>query len=330
MDTICSLNVLTNKFIKSLSTNWVLFPSTLRWLVQTMYLALKRSNICAKEMNAILTDMVFTNFICPAVVSPDVYGIADAPISQNARNNLITIGQILQKLALIEHHDGKFNDLYEKLDRHAIADLLAELMPKDECDIGIGVIGISPHTNDLSRGSVLLTQHDVNVFVDYLRTVLSHDELNISGEARKKLGDILEQLPDKWETMINGDSPQHAANATSTKGIISLRKNIENKLAKSLGVNTDEVDEVHNEDDFSTVLVIPVTFGDENKMHLLTEEEVLNMNTIANDIEEPLMADKNIGEMDMLDVTENPNDEVRHNDHPKHSRYKFHFIYFVN
>lgn len=335
-DTIFSLNILTNKFIKSLSANWVLFPSTLRWLVQTMCISLKRCNLSAKEMNAILTDMVFTNFICPAVVSPDVFGIADAPISQNARNNLIVIGQILQKLALIEHQevDGKFHELYDKFDRTAIAGLLGQLMPKDECDIGIGVIGMSPHKNDLSRGSVLVTQNELNVLVDYLRTVLSHDELNISGEARRKLGDILEQLPDKWETMINGDSPQHgatAASATSTKGIINLRRNIENKLAKtmSLNVNTDGQEEAGAlingvVEDFAQVLVIPVAFGEENKFHMLTEEEVLNMNTISNDIEEPMLSEKNIGEMDRLGVNENHQnigDEVRRNDHPKHSRY---------
>ncbi|XP_059612505.1 receptor-mediated endocytosis protein 6 homolog [Phlebotomus argentipes] len=334
-DTISSLNILTNKFIKSLSANWVLFPSTLRWLVQTMCLSLKRSNLSAKEMNAILTDMVFTNFICPAVVSPDVFGIADAPISQNARNNLIVIGQILQKLALIEHQqvDGKWQELYDKFDRNAIAGLLTQLMPKDECDIGIGVIGMSPHKSDLSRGSVLVMQHELNVFVDYLRTVLSHDELNISGEARRKLGDILEQLPDKWETMINGDSPQQSASASSSKGIISLRRNIESKLAKtmSLNVNTDVPDEASalvnhtggGPEDYGHVLVIPVAFGDENKLAMLTEEEVLNMNTIANDIEEPLLSEKNIGDMDRLGVNEGADigDEVHRSDHPKHSRY---------
>ncbi|GAB0092754.1 Receptor-mediated endocytosis protein 6 homolog [Sergentomyia squamirostris] len=338
-ETICSLNLLTSKFIKSLTSNWILFPSTLRWLVQTMCLALKRTNLSAKEMNAILTDMVFTNFICPAIVSPDVYGIADAPISQNARNNLIVIATILQKLALIEHQEieGKLSELYGKFDRTAMADLLGQLMPKDECDIGIGMLGMSPpHKNDITRGSVLVTQHELNVFVDYLRTVLSHDELNISGEARRKLGDILDQLPDKWETMINGDSPQHtnnnnASSATSAKGIINLRKNIENKLAKTMSLNVSVADAADEAialtgailDDCGQVLMIPLSFGDDNKFHMLTEEEVLNMNTIGNGIEEPLLSEKNIDGIERMGVNENSNidGEVRRSDQSKHSRY---------
>ena len=107
---------LVMKFIKSLIDNWMLFPSTLRWLVQTMCHFLKMTHVPENNINAILTDMVFTHFICPAIVSPEIYGIIDAPISETARYNLMQIGQILQMLSLIKYQkpDGKFKDLCDR------------------------------------------------------------------------------------------------------------------------------------------------------------------------------------------------------------------------
>lgn len=86
-ETISALFDLTKLFIDSLSDNWAMFPSTLRWVAQTMCHLLRND----KDINDILTDMIFTNFICPAVVSPDLYGISDAPISENARQTLIKV-----------------------------------------------------------------------------------------------------------------------------------------------------------------------------------------------------------------------------------------------
>lgn len=56
-----------------------------------------------KEVHAMCTDLVFTYFICPAIVNPEPYGITDAPISYVARFNLIQVGQILQMLSLIKY-----------------------------------------------------------------------------------------------------------------------------------------------------------------------------------------------------------------------------------
>lgn len=107
---------LSNMFVSSLSRNWIIFPSTIRWLVQTMSKLLHAKNCEPSTINEILIDMVFGHFICPACVSPDLYGISDAPISENARHNLIQIGQILQMLALSRHQnvENKFAAIFRR------------------------------------------------------------------------------------------------------------------------------------------------------------------------------------------------------------------------
>lgn len=294
-----------------MADNWALFPSTLRWVVQTMCHLLKTVHVSDKDLNDILTDMVFTNFICPAIVSPDLYGISDAPISENARFNLIQVGQILQMLALMKHEDidPKFMILFELFDRNIVSELMDQLLDT-EYDIRVSTIAI-PHQNDFGRAHVLVTQTELNIFVDFLRGVLVNDELAISGEDRRKLGKILDQLPDKWETIVNGDRNNITLmpeNQSKTKQLINLGKNTKNKLAKSISMNAASHNEandmptnngcnglldlnnaVNGSNESEEVLLVPIMINEENKFQLLTEEDVMKMNNMSNKIEPALI-----------------------------------------
>lgn len=324
-DTITSLFHLSKLFIQSLSDNWALFPSTLRWVVQTMCHLLKTALINKKEINDILTDMVFTNFICPAVVSPDLFGISDAPISENARFNLIQIGQILQMLALVKHEDidAKYLELFDMFDRNLVSELMDQLL-ETEYDISVSMMAI-PHQNDFGRRHVLVTQNELNVFVDFFRNVLDNDELIISGDDRRKLGKILDQLPDKWETVLNGgdsqtvhtSSPEHTNKAKQS--LINLGKSTKTRLAKTISMNVAGSNHHHHHEhvddstailsngngsvnkngqlEYEQVLVIPIAIHEESKFQLLTEQEVLNMNNISNEIA-PIA--KNMDELDKI------------------------------
>lgn len=68
---------------------------------------------------AICVDVIFTHFICPAIVNPEPYGITDTPISSVARYNLIQVAQILQVLALMNYEevDPKVEDLYSQFEK---------------------------------------------------------------------------------------------------------------------------------------------------------------------------------------------------------------------
>lgn len=250
--TLSSLHETSMLFIQSLLDHWTLFPSTLRWVLQTMRHLLKSVHIHENVVNDILVDMAFTNFICIAIVSPDLIGIADASISENARYNLIQIGQILQMLALNKHEniDQKYEGLVAYFQANVVADLMDQLLESDY-DISMTTMAI-PQQNDFGRDHVLVTNNELNIFVDFLRMVLDHDKLSISGEDRRKLSKILEQLPDKFETILNGSGVDYQSVATpehqsKAKQLINLGKSTKNKLAKSISLNvgasTADVDE---------------------------------------------------------------------------------------
>lgn len=217
--------------------------------------------------------------------------------------------------ALKKHDDiePKYTELFTLIDRHVISDLMDQLL-ETENDIRVSSMAI-PHQNDFGRGHVLVTQSELNVFVDFLRNVLDNDELTISGEDRRKLGKVLEQLPSKFENSLNGDGGNNVRvlnsleNQSKTKQLINLGKSTKNKLAKTISLNVsggNNDEDIANGsvglnnnvyDDSENVLMIPIAISEENKFQLLTEQEVLSMNNISNEIE-PVLTEQNVGTLD--------------------------------
>lgn len=289
LETTNTLHKFIAKFIRSLSNSWCLFPATLRWLVKTMCYQLRRAKFDERCIYEMLTDMVLINFICPAIVSPEVFGITDCPISANARGNLITIGQILQQMALLKYQAGdrKFHDLFAKFEPNEVSDLLTQLLELETPDPLPPVNSLDHPTaassGEVHRSNVLVAQTDLNMFVEYIRVVLSNDELNLSGECRRKLGDILGQLPHELENLLTspvvGSSGTGSGGNEKKSGIINIGKQTKQKLSKtlSLGANHQSFDEGtdNRHCDPAVVLVIPLTINQAG-IELLSEEEVMS------------------------------------------------------
>ena len=54
------------------------------------------SKMESKDIYAVCVDLIFTLFICPAIVDPEPMGIIDMPISYIARFNLMQVAQMIQ------------------------------------------------------------------------------------------------------------------------------------------------------------------------------------------------------------------------------------------
>lgn len=117
------------------------------------------------QINALCTDLVFTHFICLAIVNPELYGVCDAPISHVARFNLMQIGQILQMLSLMKYQepDVKHKDLYSTFDRTAIPDLMDGLLNGSE-NLDDGPVSISS-VQGIRRLNALVTELELQNLV---------------------------------------------------------------------------------------------------------------------------------------------------------------------
>ncbi|XP_037939024.1 receptor-mediated endocytosis protein 6 homolog [Teleopsis dalmanni] len=343
-ETIKRLHALALTFIDSIHLNWSLFPSTLLWLVQTMYHLLKQTTFSDELINELITDMVFTHYICPAIVSPDIIGIIDAPISEQVRFNLMQIGQIIQMLALAKHGEveTKFAEIYAKFEANTVSKLIDMLLVTQS---GEDVVAILSQQSSFERIHLLSTQTELNYFVEFFRILLNNDEFDISNEEKEKLKKNLSHLPETQDTTRTQNNGEIVTNGNgemlikerSKQSLMSLKKATKNKIVKTMsfstngGHNSTEVSSnaVHMLNGFipnmaqaslgltdnqntngvnslngsgsstnssptrappidgtenESVLVFSIYNNDENKLQPLTEEEVLKMNSIGQEI----------------------------------------------
>ncbi|XP_053695142.1 receptor-mediated endocytosis protein 6 homolog [Sabethes cyaneus] len=305
------LHVIVLQFIKSICDNWCLLPLALRWLSQSMCHFLSTAKFPKEDVNIVITDMIFTNFICPAILSPNIYGIIDAPISENTRFNLIVIGQILQALALIEYQpfDDKLRDLFNRFDRNCISDLLKQLHQEEFTGNFEFSASIELHN---SSKIVLATHNELTALIKVLKTTIEQDGMQFSLGEKSKIKQILDQLPDPAEivTEFQTKTDNLPVHSTGTKPKSKLKSRLskarslnnspfqyyrESENKSYICNNNNNNNNNNNRNDEDTIFIIPLSTNEDKKM--LTEEELLNTLSVAmdsKDLTEPYVEQMNM------------------------------------
>lgn len=321
---IDTLFALSNEFIQSLSDNWIIFPSTIRWLVQTMSKYLHSEGCDSNTILEILTDMVFGHFICPACTNPNQYGITDAHVSENARFNLIQIGQILQMMALTKHKnvDKKFMELYSRFDQNVISDLMDKLL---ENTYDISEMGLShqlPTLYNIGRSSILITHSELALFLQFLHASIDNGQID-DGE-NKKLKTMLENLPVLIENQSvpvqNGIVIETSPNKRAAKLMQQLSKSGKSKIVKNVSASSLNADDNSAnavealDESYDRVLIIPLSiYENTNKMRPLSEDEVLNMNHVPSErTDTNSLTEKNVEELSRRNDDENDINIIGH------------------
>ena len=113
-----------------------------------MYTMLMANKVEPRLVNAVCVDVLFSLFICPAIVDPNPVGIIDTPISYVARSNLMQVAQILQVLALWkwEEIDPRLMDLYSRFDKDTLGTVLEAML-----DLGTDAYLLAGMSNNSHR-----------------------------------------------------------------------------------------------------------------------------------------------------------------------------------
>lgn len=94
----------TAKFIEGIRDNIHCLPPSLLWIIKYVYQQLSRDGrFTDRHVRTVCSDLLFSSFICPAILYPDYYGVTDAYISPNGRFNLAQVAQIIQWLAVTNY-----------------------------------------------------------------------------------------------------------------------------------------------------------------------------------------------------------------------------------
>lgn len=293
-----NLSELAKLFISSLQDNIYCFPSTLTWLIRQIANMISKSfNPHSKEINAISTDLIFTLFICPAIIQPEPYGICDAPISEIARHNLIQVGQILQMLALLkfETPDVKLMDLYKMFEDDCISNILDVILNDNECDTDHLMIENVP---GVQRTVALFTEQELYNLIMFFKKAQNSilQDHHANGESSMDFcsnnADNATSLPsDPLVVLLNklptesDSSPTHSYNNNNNNNISPTKKNHILNKAKShiLRPSNGDLEECP-----INVIVIPLQSETDDHIGLLAEQKVLAMNAT---VEETLLID---------------------------------------
>ncbi|XP_013144515.1 PREDICTED: GTPase-activating protein and VPS9 domain-containing protein 1 isoform X2 [Papilio polytes] len=197
--TVQSLYNLTSKFITSLKEHWPNFPAAIAWIVQQIVHLLKQhSRTSEREIHAICTDLVLSQLICPAVVSPEAHGVVDVPVSYVARFNLMQVAQILQVLCLncYQEVDPKVRDLYTKFDRSCVSSLIESVMSESCAPAPAHAQADALRTDVPPRTTIaLFTPHDAHLLITYLKRIsskLNNNTPSITSEESNSSGQVAE------------------------------------------------------------------------------------------------------------------------------------------
>ncbi|XP_013931017.1 PREDICTED: GTPase-activating protein and VPS9 domain-containing protein 1, partial [Thamnophis sirtalis] len=282
------LVALVNTFIGYLKQNTYCFPHSLRWIMSQMYKTLSCvERLEVGEVRAMCTDLLLACFICPAVVNPEQYGIiSDAPINEVARFNLMQVGRLLQQLAMIGSEDGdprlpKAN--LGKFDKGCVASFL-------DVVIGGRAVETPPMSSinlleGLSRTMVYMTYSQLTTLVNFMRNVMSGDQLK---EDRVALENLLLNLPQNKPgksgsqelTPYNTPQLSPATTPASKKNRLALATRSRSRSHIQMdqhpdydGFSQETIQEVQPEE----VLVISLGTGPQITPGMMSENEVLNM-----------------------------------------------------
>ncbi|XP_015108702.1 GTPase-activating protein and VPS9 domain-containing protein 1 [Diachasma alloeum] len=291
--TVNSLVRITSRFIVSIRENMHCFPTSVCWLVRQMAgLLTKSGNVDQKEVHAMCTDLVFTYFVCPAIVNPEPYGITDTPISYVARFNLMQVGQILQMLSLMKYQtiDTKVMDLYRKFEKDSISSIIDSMLEGTSDDLHEEPTIIdNTKLQGLTRSAALFTEGELNSLIQFLQIVNTRTEESGGKEevtGGKELEEMMGHLP-LGGVSINKTvnvSPETPSKRGGLLGKVSRGRGGRISSASSSGA-PDGAEETNGasgpEDDFpdksQDVLVIPFGPVVGESVGLLSEQKILCM-----------------------------------------------------
>uniref|UniRef100_A0A915DMY1 Ras-GAP domain-containing protein n=1 Tax=Ditylenchus dipsaci TaxID=166011 RepID=A0A915DMY1_9BILA len=203
------LVVIGNRFLKSIQNAMSCFPSSLTWLVRQLHTSLieKKSHVTKEEAALICTDMIFTYFLCSAIINPEPLGIiSDTPISHIARFNLIQVGQILQSLALLPYEQpaSYMGELLNRFDQRVMPEIVRTILNSDSVSLESvfpNAVSDADGNEVYCRKACVGTLGEVNVIHFYLKSP-ALNEIN-DAPLRKNLSNMLKKMPMELQCLHN-------------------------------------------------------------------------------------------------------------------------------
>lgn len=266
----------TAKFIEGIRDNIHCLPPSLLWIIKYVYQRLsEKSTLSDRQVRTVCSDLLFSSFICPAILYPDYYGVTDAYISPNGRFNLAQVAQIIQWLAVTNYEKleeetlinidsptttatkhpsiiaapqspsvnsaiaPRLNDIYSKFPADCVSSILDYVL-SNTCDLDEAVDSVS-NCKDVSRTYFLVTEAELAFLITFFESALTRFD---DKEVRDTMGDLIKKATSCFKVPIDGRNPLKCIKSNQQHGIFSsvtanhLHNSLSN-LSSSLSGNSN-------------------------------------------------------------------------------------------
>ena len=281
------LESLVSGFVRGIRESLFCFPEQLRWIVRDVHSALTSSErFSGHEVGAICSDLTFNQFICHAVMYPELYGIVDMHITPIARFNLMQVAQIIQVLAMskFEKMDSRFRDVCSRFesDNNSLSNVI-DLVVLNGADTSESPIeSMSSNLRGVTRTAVFITEQQLFRLTNFLHDVLP---AATDPEVTSNLESLLRNLP--RIPIPDGDVPADAPDDRS-KGILNRVRRTRSTSSQLSEVPID-VSVVRE------VLVVPIAnCADMVLPGMLSEEKVLEQESKKRQVRVRMSVDGNL------------------------------------
>ncbi|OQV25779.1 GTPase-activating protein and VPS9 domain-containing protein 1 [Hypsibius exemplaris] len=281
---------LAQRFVQGLVDNLFCFPPSLCWIISQVYERIESQHPSQSTLPSLIcTELIFSHFICPAIVQPEPYALtSDIPVSYVARHNLMQVAQILQTLAVSkwEATDPKLRDVYGGFEQGCVWKILDVILEMRTSDI---LVTPTLPSDSLNRSAVLLSVTELNSLVSFVKeTSADKPGSRVPSDIFRNLVHNLAPIepPKKKEddyahAHLNGTVGAMHTSASKQKLKSVLLKSLdignslgEGDLVSSLSSSLDSSGVIAEE---NQVLVISLGARETGELGLLAEQKVLAM-----------------------------------------------------
>lgn len=270
------LESLVSGFVRGIRESLFCFPEQLRWIVRDVHSALTGSDhFSVQEVGAICSDLTFNQFICHAVMYPELYGIVDMHITPIARFNLMQVAQIIQVLAMsqFEKMDSRFRDVCSRFesDNNSLSNVIDLVILNGAETSQSPIESMSSNLRGVTRTAVFITEQQLVRLTNFLHDALS--ALAADPEVKSSLEPLLRNLP--RVPVPDNDVP---ADVVPVQGQEDRAKGILNRVRRTRSTSSQLSEVLIDVSVVREVLVVPIAnAGDQVLPGMLSEEKVLEL-----------------------------------------------------
>ncbi|KAF1745835.1 hypothetical protein GCK72_022282 [Caenorhabditis remanei] len=249
---VSKLVYFVDTFLEQIYLALPMLPPNLNWIIREIFCSLYElvDDISAIELSHACKDMIVSNLICPAIISPQKCGVVDndVRIGNIVNHNLVQIAMIIQMISLREFESPpeEYKEFLSQCrNTHLISEMMdALLIEKLAPDVEItSLIANGSAVSDMqTKSSFVGSVADVNVLTKMIRSTPASTNNNI-----ERIVAICEKLP---ETLASTIQKSNVENAEESPKVSTLR-NIHRKMQQSLKRTGDsfyDAMEVKNEE----------------------------------------------------------------------------------